>query len=371
MKHHIGQHGLDSLGVLSVLLGVVESLLWVVLELEGFLAFLDLLVISKCCFDPSLPLNLPAGGVAVERLSILVRVADGHDPSVATLAVVPHLGLTRSGRAVLSRMALGLAPMRTVLAQLVASLATAMFHQFLEAFEALALLMTDFLADVAAFQREAALSTTRGSGLVAKDVVKALLSTSTGLCNEFHTLWAVAKMAADWTLVTTFLMNLLTRTIASRLNLPASHWRIDFSCTTRTEERLSRVDLAGLARSDVAEVITLVDSAAQSLVAGQKTQMNTIHVSNALLDRAADSLAFVLLTDLVLVADLLTSEVPQTVEVLLSLVQLPSQSLWIVDYEAGNSSLTLTASARLNHLLFASHTGIGVASLSALMLSTG
>lgn len=184
------------------------------------------------------------------------------------LAVVSHLGLTWRIRTRLAWMAVSLASMLAACSRLHASLAAALFHELLDRREALALWMADFLANVAAFQWDAARLSAAGWILRAVHSFSRLLAAPAGLGHRLQTRRAISKMAAERTLVATGI-DLLARPRASWRELSAFHWWISLGNTARAVEWLTRVDFARLAGAKMAKVVADVLSARESLVADE------------------------------------------------------------------------------------------------------
>ena len=150
---------------------------------------------------------------------------------------------------------------------------------------------------------------------MAELILVSSLTTSAALFYHLKALWTFTQMTREWALVTTILVVFLTLSTTSWLNLPTSHWRVNFSDSTRAEEWFSRVNLAWLTRSDVAKIITLMLATTQGFTASIKTKMSTGSVSHSLFDRAANLLTFVLLADFVLTAYLLTNVISDILKV--------------------------------------------------------
>ena len=135
-------------------------------------------------------------------------------------------------------MAIRLASMLTAWPRLHASLATAFLQQLLDCREALAFRVADFLADVAALEREAARLSAARRVLRAVNALGGLLAAAACLGHWLQAGWAVAKVAAERTAVAARL-HLLTRPRASRRQLATLHWWIGLCNSTRAVERLS------------------------------------------------------------------------------------------------------------------------------------
>ena len=260
LQRDIGQKRLNFLSELEIVLGELQHVLGEVLELDQVLILLEIFGGAESIRQSLVPLELPAFCVAVQRLSVLDRLADGEHEAVPTLAVVSHLGLTWRIRTRLAWMAVSLASVLAACSRLHASLAAALFHELLDRREALALRMADFLADVAAFQREAAWLSAARRILRAVNSFSRLLAAPAGLGHRLQTWRAVAEMAGERTLVAAG-MDLLARPRASWRELSALHGWISLGNTARAVERLTRVDFARLAGAKMAKVVADVLSA--------------------------------------------------------------------------------------------------------------
>ena len=120
----------------------------------------------------------------------------------------------------------------------------------------------------------------------------------------------------------------------------------------------------------VAEIVALVFSTLQGLVATQETHMNPVGVWPSFLDGAANLLTLMPLAALHLIADLLTIEYFCCLE-LVFLKDFMLQILRVVRDVARHCPLVLPAHTILADQNFAHLASIGVASLLALMQSTG
>jgi hypothetical protein len=203
----------------------LEGVLRIILHLDPCLIFLEFFAGAKGTGHSLLPLFLPALGIALQRIAVAQRLADCENISMATLAVVPHFRFTRTSWARLARVTELLASVRTVITRLHASLTAALFHQLLDGCEALALLMADSLANMAASQRNATLlPTVWGPGMTIY-LRKCLFAAKAGLGNWLQAGWAVTEVTFEIAVVTTG-QDFLAGASTSGLDSSASNGRI-------------------------------------------------------------------------------------------------------------------------------------------------
>lgn len=167
--------------------------------------------------------------------------------------------------------------------------------------------MAGALADVPAPQREPTGLTTVWSLGVAVSL-GLFLTTDASLRSWLEAGRAAAQVALERAAVTAR-EGRWARPSAGWLLLAALDRRVQLCSTARTVQGLSRVDAAGLAEAQVAEVVAGVLSTAEGLVADLETDVVSFRVSAALLDRTANLLALVSAAGLQLVAESRAPEV--------------------------------------------------------------
>lgn len=173
------------------------------------------------------------------------------------------------------------------------------------------------------------------------------LAANTLFDSGFQARGTAAQVAFQWALVTTC-MNLRTWPITGRLNLAALDRWLCLGGSTRARKWFSRVDPARLAESKMTEIVALVLATAEGLVADLKANVESLGVSSALLDTAADLFAFVFLAGLDLVANSLALEAGCFLLLVFGQQFLP-QLRWVVNHEAGHLSVVFAAGAALVH----------------------
>lgn len=170
-------------------------------------------------------------------------------------------------------------------------MSAALCHELFDALEALTLGVADLRAEVTAAEWESAgLSATRAPCVAVH--LLGLFSANAALGHGLKAGWAVPKVALEGAGVATR-QRLLARSVASWRELAALDRGIGLRDATRAEERLSGVHPARLARAQMAEVVALVLSASERLVALLEADVVALRVSSARLDRAADLFALV------------------------------------------------------------------------------
>lgn len=146
------------------------------------------------------------------------------------------------------------------------SLATPIFHELLNCVETSSLRMAYLLTDVTTSQWEWTGLTAVGASLVAIYFFVCLLSTYASLLDWLQA-WRTATQMAFKSAHMPALKFLLARTLACWLYLTTFYWRIEFCNAAWAIERISRIDSARFAEANVAEIVALMNSASESLVA--------------------------------------------------------------------------------------------------------
>lgn len=202
--------------------------------------------------------------------------------------------------------------------------------------------------------------------MVAVNSVVSFLTTNTYLAYPLKTGRTNSKVTIARALVTT-LLHLFAWPSASRGLLATLYGRVYLCDSTGTENRLPRVDFAGLAESKVAEVVALVLTTGQGFLASHQAHVTTLGVSSALPDWTADFLALMLLAGFHLVAHFGAGEL---LLVLLGHPLLPLL-LGVVDRKAHNFLVVFAATALFFDRDFADLAAVSVAGLLALVETTG
>lgn len=104
------------------------------------------------------------------------------------------------------------------------------------------------------------------------------------LGDEFEARWAVSKVAFQWTAMAARKSLPLAWALTRGLHLTTFDWWVYFCISTWTEERLTRVNSASLAESQMAEVVAGVETTGERLVALLEANMVALRVSSAFLD---------------------------------------------------------------------------------------
>ena len=199
----------------------------------------------------------PAVWSALKSWPVDNRFADGEHVTVSTFAVMAHLSLAWSGWTRLPWMALRLASMLTLRPRFHAALATALFEELLNTVVALSFRVTESETNVSAPERDPTSLATAWGSLVAEGLLVLVLAAGTSLGDWFETRRTGSEMASQGAFVAAR-EDLLARAAASWRDLAASHGRVDLGDAARAVEWLPRVDLAGLAFAEMAEVTARV-----------------------------------------------------------------------------------------------------------------
>lgn len=263
---------------------------------------------------------LPAAGVAVDRWSVWVGLADHVDPLATASAVDSHFGLAQGLWALLARMTLGHTLVLTKLSLLPTDLTAAILHQVFETDDALAGRVAYLGALMSALQHLATLLAAVEVLVFAEGIREDFLTAVAELRHPLQTGRTGARMTVHRALMAA--LELLRAWLVALRRLHAAlDRRINLLSTTRAVERLVGDPLAWRTEAHVAEVAAFVEAAAKLLLASDHAEMLAFGVSGdtkRALDRTTNLLTPMLAAPLHLIADLLALDYLVLINLLLS-----------------------------------------------------
>lgn len=209
--------------------------------------------------------------------------------------------------------------------------------------------------------------TTAWCSLIAEGLLVLILAAGTSLGDWFQARRTASKMARQGTLMAT-LQHLQARTAASWRNLAASYGWFDLGYAARAVEWLSRVDFAGLAFAEMAEVIARVFPACQGFAAKSQADVASLWIGSSFPHWTADFLALVASARFGLVAYSSARPFASSLKLLWA-QEFLFQLFRVVHSGASNDSFVFSALTGLRGISLAKLAAVCVTSLLALMPS--